>query len=56
VPLADLVTLENILAWSLIVGLLGVAGMGGDKALAVFGADSRVSENTQWPIALVGGF
>jgi uncharacterized membrane protein YsdA (DUF1294 family) len=54
-PIA-LLSVPNILLWLLIMGSVGFAGMGIDKALARFNWGDRISERSLWIAALIGGF
>lgn len=55
-PLLDLLTVRNVLLWLFVVGAVGVAAMGVDKAMAVSNWGERISEKTLWLTALSGGF
>ncbi len=45
----------DLALWSLVVGAIGCAVMGIDKAMAIWG-EERISEKTLWLTALAGGF
>ena len=53
--LLNLLTQSNIEGWEMVIGIVGIVAMGGDKLLAVIGWD-RISEKTLHIIALLGGF
>jgi uncharacterized membrane protein YsdA (DUF1294 family) len=55
VSLLNLLTQSNIERWEMVIGILGICAMGGDKLLAIIGWD-RTSEKTLHTIALLGGF
>ncbi len=46
----------DVLFWMLIVGFVGFAAMGIDKALARSNWGERISERTLWGVAMAGGF
>jgi uncharacterized membrane protein YsdA (DUF1294 family) len=54
--LLDPIAFHAILLWMGVIGVLGFAAMGIDKALAKSHWGDRVSERTLWLTALAGGF
>ncbi|MDA4134118.1 MAG: DUF1294 domain-containing protein [Thaumarchaeota archaeon] len=52
----EILSVNSILLWFLVMGAVGFAGMGIDKALAKSNWGDRISERSLWAAALIGGF